>query len=94
MVGDEGGGTGHQEFAQSFLQTIPDWMEVSPRLDRIQDEVRSELLRAEHKVLLFSSENFTLVSPERVKSYFEQLFSDVSFRIIFFARSQDELAES
>ena len=85
---------GHQEFAQSFLQTIPDWMEVSSRLDRIQDEVRSELLRAEHTVFLFSSENFTLVSPERVKAYFEQVFTDVCFRIIFFARSQDELAES
>ena len=93
-TGDEGGGIGHQEFAQSFLQEIPDWMEVSSRLDRIQDEVRSELLLAEKSVFLFSSENFTLVCPERVKAYFERVFGDVSFKIIFFARSQDELAES
>jgi hypothetical protein len=69
-------------------------MEVSSRLDRIQDEVRSELLLAEKSVFLFSSENFTLVCPERVKAYFERVFGDVAFKIIFFARSQDELAES
>lgn len=80
-AGDEAA-MGHQEFAQSFFDTIPDWMEVSSRLGWIQGAVRDKLL-TKGDVFLFSSENFPLVCPGKVKAYFEEIFGTANFKIIF-----------
>lgn len=93
-AGDDGRGVGHQELAQSFLPTIPEWMEVSDRVHDIQRATTDELSCATDPAFLISSENLTLVDPSLVKKYFNDLWGAVSFHIIFFSRSQDELVES
>jgi len=91
-AGDYGGG--HQAFAKSFLGDLPDWMAPEPDIDTIHSQVNDELLNSPGDDFLISCENLTLVDPRSVKSFFTAVFDQVRFRVIFFARSQDELAES
>lgn len=69
-------------------------MELDPQMENIQSEVRSELINSSGNIFLFSSENMTLVDPKAIKDFFDSCLADVQFKIIFFARTQDELAES
>ena len=88
------GPSGHQSFAKSLLDGIPDWMQAPPDLDAIQGSVREELLNSPDDAFLISSENLTLVDPTAAKDFFANILPNARFKIIFYARSQDELAES
>jgi len=84
---------GHQEFAKACMAELPAGM-VPSMNPAILAETAAELRQSGLRQFLFSSENLTLANPEVVKSFFTDVLGPSRFRIVFYARSQDELAES
>lgn len=84
----------HQSLAKSMLDAIPAWMSDTTGIDTIQEQMKGELLASKCDTVLISSENFTLIDPRNIRPYFQDVLGDCEFKIVFFARSQDELAES
>lgn len=94
LADDAGRGLGHQNFAKSFIDKPPYYMKMPVRPERFQEAVAEELLRATESNVLLSSENLTLANVEKLADFFIAILGSVTIKIIFFARSQDELAES
>jgi hypothetical protein len=87
-------GSGHQSFAKSLLREAPNWMDADPETSSAQETLRAELKHNTADRILFSSENFTLVDPQDVQDFFSSALGNCDVRIIFFARTQDEVVES
>lgn len=87
-------GRGHHGFAKSFIDQPPAYMEALGDAERARAAVREELLQVGAETVLLSSENLTMANIEKLALFCEGLFAAATIRIIFFARSQDELAES
>jgi hypothetical protein len=92
-AGDEGK-IGHQDFAKSFIVDPPPYMHMPARPENAREAVRAELARSGLPNALLSSENFTLAEVSEVARFFAQSLGIAEIKIIFFVRSQDELAES
>jgi hypothetical protein len=91
---DDGRGIGHQQFAKSFIDTPPPQMKMPVDPKAVQDAVGREIEETSLPNVLLSSEHFTLVDVEKLRKFLGRLRPEPKVKIIFFARSQDELAES
>lgn len=87
-------GTGHQNFAKSFIENFPSYMQPPINPDQSKVEVMHEIKKSSKPSILLSSENFTMAEPANIKSFFVKYFPDSIIKIILFVRSQDDLAES
>jgi hypothetical protein len=87
-------GRGHHGFAKSFIDQPPVYMEALGYAESARAVVRQELLQVKVETVLLSSENLTMANVEKLARFCEDLFGSATVRVIFFARSQDELAES
>jgi len=92
-AGDHGG-QGHQQLAKSFIQNVPEYMIPAQRPDQIRRKTAREIRRSSAHHYILSSENFCLADPYNVSAFFENLNQNFQLRVIFFVRSQDEVAES
>lgn len=87
-------GDGHQKFAKSFIQDVPEYMLLTNDEKSSQNDVADEINSCKEDLILLSSENFQLSEPSELLSFFSGLNHDYKINIILFVRSQDELAES
>lgn len=87
-------GRGHHSFAKSFIDRPPSYLATLADPDGARAAVRQELLQVQAETVLLSSENLTMANVEKLARFWKDLFGSATVRIIFFARSQDELAES
>jgi hypothetical protein len=94
LESDDQAQMGHQNFAKSFIKNPPAYMEMPSGLEAARDAVRLELMSSTSSTALLSSENLTLADVSELADFFSRSLGSVRIRIIFFARSQDELAES
>ena len=94
VAGNSPGGYGHNNFAKAFIDAPAPYMVMPRNLDEVVEAVRSELLAAGEPRIVMSAENFASADPRRVASFVEAAVPGAEVRIIFFARSQDELVES
>ena len=85
---------GHQDFAKSFIHRAPSYMKMPAHPERSRAAVRAELVSSASPNGLLSSENFTLADIPELADFFARSLGGAKIKIIFFARSQDELAES
>lgn len=94
LAGDQGRGGGHQEFAKSFITQVPAYMIPAKYPDEIRTQTAAEICASSAPTILMSSENFPLVNLDLLRDWFANLQVQTRIRVIFFVRSQDELAES
>ncbi len=94
LAGDRGLGLGHQDFAKSFIAAPPAYMTPAARPEEIRAETARQICESPVAHVLISSENFPLADIDALKNWIDALPIDLQVRIVFFARSQDELAES
>jgi hypothetical protein len=94
LADDDGRGIGHQDFAKSFINKPPPQMKMPADPKAVQEAVAREIAEANLPNVLLSSEHFTLADVQKLGSFFERFKPPPKVKIIFFARSQDELAES
>jgi hypothetical protein len=94
LAGDNGKGSGHQQFAKSFITKPPVYMLPAKDPEAAQRSVHDGISRSEAENIIISSENFPLADAASVAAFFRDLPEPFRVKIIFFARSQDELAES
>lgn len=87
-------GSGHQEFAKSFITELLDYMLPPKDPEVARKAIASEIMEATANSILISSENFEVADPKEVYKFFKELPVPLQIKIIFFVRSQDELAES
>lgn len=87
-------GGGHQSLAKCFIKSPPEYMELNFDRSVVLDQVQKELSSVRTEIVLVSSENFTMASPDQVFAYFGESLPGWTAKILFLARSQDELAES
>jgi hypothetical protein len=86
-AGDNGGG--HLQFARSFIRHSPEYGNSKNCRDQVINEIRSISSTA-----LLSSEHFEVANVADLKEFFSRHLPHVAVKIIYFVRSQDELAES
>lgn len=91
---DRGRGGGHQQFAKSFITRLPDYMTAPAHPERTLGHAREELAGIRAPAIVISSENFPLADGHALRRFLEEVRPDARIKILFFARSQDELAES
>lgn len=94
LADDRGRGCGHQQFAKSFIANPPGFMVPAKRPEDVRREIFDELCETRASHAIISSENFPLADVSEVAGFFRNLPVDHRVKIVFFARSQDELAES
>jgi len=95
LAADSGSrGAGHQNFGKSFIETLLPGMVPPREPDIVRKNVLNELHNMETGAALLSSENLEMVDPRQVKRYFEKLPIQFCIKIIYFVRSQCEMAES
>lgn len=94
LTGDRRRGVGHQEFAKSFIADPPGYMIPAANPQEIRAETAAEIRASTAPTLLLSSENFPLVDLDALKAWIGAVGVDLQVKVIFFVRSQDELAES
>jgi len=94
LAGDRGRGVGHQEFAKSFITDMPSFMIPSRDPAGIRTTTAAEICASPADAILISSENFPLANLDILRDWFEALPVPTRIKVIFFVRSQDELAES
>lgn len=94
LADDAERGVGHQNFAKSFVEKPPPYMAMPANPEQIREAVADELVQVRNPSALLSSENFSLANVEEVAVFFARRLSTAAIKVIFFARSQDELAES
>jgi hypothetical protein len=87
-------GRGHQQFAKSFVSSAPEFFVPATNPELTRRKVADELCGATSDTLIMSSENFAIADIEPLVKFFQALPIQLVIKIIFFARSQDELAES
>jgi hypothetical protein len=95
-LGAAGGarGRGHQEFAKSFVTSAPGFMIPAATPEKTRRAVADELCNLGSEIALMSSENFAIADIAALADFLRDLPVQFDIKIIFFARSQDELAES
>jgi hypothetical protein len=91
---DNANGTGHQQFAKSFIANPPSVMVRAVATEKVRKDVFDEISAAQAPSILLSSENFPLADLPALVAFFGALPRAFSVKIVLFARSQDELAES
>lgn len=91
---DLGQGHGHQNFAKSFIDHLPDYMVPAVDPNKVRMQIFEEIRQSQSNSIIISSENFPLANIEKVRDYFLDLPGSFTIKIVLFARSQDELAES
>lgn len=94
MADGGGAGHGHQNLAKSFVSIAPDFVIRPAQPEKIRRDVLEEILSKRLETVLISSENFAIADVPKVREYLGQLPDDYTVKIIYFVRSQDELAES
>ena len=94
LAGDRGAGVGHQEFAKSFITDMPSVMIPASNPTEILKVTAAEICASEAENILISSENFPLADLDLLRDWFDALPIPTWIKVIFFVRSQDELAES
>ncbi len=94
LTGDGGHGRGHQAFAKSFIVAPPGYMDMPDGLAELRQRTGQEICDSLAPAVLLSSENFPLVDIPALVAWLANLPIKARVKIIFFARSQDELAES
>jgi hypothetical protein len=94
MADDQGTGSGHQRFAKSFISTPPAYMVMPTSPEVVREAVRQEIATSKSSKIVISSENFTMADMHRLKQFLLSIPTVDAIRIVFFVRSQDELAES
>lgn len=87
-------GAGHQELAKSFIVAPPAVMIPAADPAATRSATLAEIAASDARTFLISSENFPLADVAAVAGFFGSLPGETTLRIILFARSQDELAES
>ena len=87
-------GVGHQQFAKSFIEKLPDYMIPPKKRCDTRKNIISAIKNSPCKYHLLSSENFILANPTLIRDFFENSGSQYTYKVILFVRSQDELAES
>ena len=87
-------GAGHQQFAKSFIEHAPAVMIPARNPEQVRRAVFEEISNSEMDLFLMSSENFPLAEVPAIVDFFSALPGETTIKIILFARSQDELAES
>ncbi len=92
--GDMGRGHGHQAFAKSFITSLPGYMIPAAHPQAIRDATAAEICASTAPAVLQSSENFPLADIPALARWFAALAINVQIKVIFFVRSQDEVAES
>jgi hypothetical protein len=93
-AGDLAGDRGHKPFAYGFIDEPPSYLREPGGVEQALAEVATEIGASSAPCVLLSSENFTLCNPERLRAFFEAKAPDLGVKVVFFARSQDELVES
>lgn len=88
------GEAGHQQFAKSFIDALPRYMEEPRAPLAARQAVQAAVLASASEHILISSENFPLCKFEALRTFFTRLDNVAAVHVIFFVRSQDELAES
>ena len=94
LADDEASGSGHQRFAKGFIASPPSYMTMPGRIEEMRAAVRNEIVTSSAGKILISSENFTLADIAGLREFLFAIPSVDDVQIIFFVRSQDELAES
>ena len=94
LADDQGRGTGHQQFAKSFIDEVPDYMIPAHKPGLVRRQVADEILASTAQSILLSSENFPSANRENIHAFFSELPEAFDIKIILLVRSQDELAES
>lgn len=94
VAADDGAGMGHQNFAKSFIRHPPSYMEMPAHPECAREAVREELVHSAGSHALLSSENLTLADISELARFGRETVGAARIKIIFFARSQDELVES
>jgi hypothetical protein len=94
VADDAGRGVGHQQFAKSFIADLPPYMTPPVEPARVREAVREEICEAGDEVIVMSSENFPLADIPALARYFADLPVANRVKVVFFVRTQDEVAES
>ncbi|WP_425097903.1 hypothetical protein [Tropicibacter sp. S64] len=94
LAGDEGKGGGHQDFAKSFIASRPAYMVPPKDPEALRIETARQIAESPAPAVLLSSENFPLVDIAALRAWIEALPTRIAVKVILFARSQDDLAES
>lgn len=87
-------GAGHQNFAKSFISRLPHYMVPPNKPDAVRKAVADEIVQTTSNSIIISSENLEMADIGQVRLFFRELPVSCEVKIIFFVRSQDELAES
>jgi hypothetical protein len=85
---------GQKEFANTFINSPPPFMPIPADPDAVRAAVAAEISGSDAPNILLSSENFSGCDVPKLNAFFRGVLPTMSARIVFFARSQDELAES
>jgi len=85
---------GQKEFANTFVDRPPSFMPIPADPGAVRSAVAAEIAASDAPHLLLSSENFSGGNVRELRAFFASLLPAASVQVIFFARSQDELAES
>ena len=85
---------GHREFAKGFVDKPLPGVTPPMHTSATQQKLARELKQVKVPNILMSSESFLLANAGRVRDYFRDVLPDIKTKVIFFVRSQDELAES
>ena len=93
LADDRASGIGHQDFAKCFMHNYPDYMIRPESPSQTLADVEREIKESRCPQILISSENFTLADVSEVRKFFTSIKSVQRVIVIFFVRSQDELAE-
>ncbi|MEP2151696.1 MAG: hypothetical protein ABJI43_15435 [Roseobacter sp.] len=88
------GGGGHQAFAKSFITHPPDYMTPVPNPRALRHRIAKAIVNSTASDLLISSENFPLCNIPVLADWFAALPVQTQIKVLFFVRSQDEVAES
>lgn len=94
LAGGGARGSGHQDFAKSFIRELPDYMTPPRRPETAREAVAEEILRSAAGHFVLSAENLELADLGDIRRYFDGLSESFIIKIVYFVRSQDELAES
>ncbi|QUT04377.1 hypothetical protein KFK14_15040 [Sphingobium phenoxybenzoativorans] len=87
-------GKGHDVFGKAFIDDLPFYMKPPANTETELHALREEIGNSPASTVLISSEQLELANPTKVREFFDAFRRPLSFKILYFVRSQDELAES
>ena len=85
---------GHREFAKAFVDNPLPGVTPPKHTPSTLQNLADELNSVSAPNILMSSESFVLANTVRVRDYFRDVRPELEIKVIYFVRSQDELAES